>query len=143
LGASSDEYGTNITHSEALCHIFRSEREEIVALIMVKEGNFRAEDRISEDGSVISQPTFSVTATPIFFVRDQTRMRKRLGNSYPRLRLGTAGFSCTESLWRQVLAACGDVFDNLVVDVLCKLNSALCPTGEADPIAHTGKGNKK
>ena len=35
----------------------------------------------------------------------------------------------------EVSRAVGDVFNNLVVDVLCKLNSALCPTGGADPAA--------
>jgi hypothetical protein len=67
LGSSRDEYGTNITRSEALWHIFLSERQEIVALIMVKEGKIRAEERISADGSATSQPTFSVVATPILF----------------------------------------------------------------------------
>ena len=31
----------------------------------------------------------------------------------------------------------GDVFDNLVVDVLCKFYSTLCPAGGADPAALT------
>jgi hypothetical protein len=37
----------------------------------------------------------------------------------------------------------GDVFNNLVEDVLCKFYSALCPAGGADPAALAGECNKE
>ena len=37
----------------------------------------------------------------------------------------------------EVSRAVGDDFDNLVVDVLCKFHSTLCPAGEADAAALT------